>query len=214
MLIPKIYFDAYGGFNEKHRAVQDYEKWFEIFRGKRLIYLRDTLVIVRSHPQQTGRTYDKVLEEERWLYNWMAQNVEFDDLVGSGFTDMYHFFSAVFSRWLRHHSGEAIYALQKLKELPESPDIEERIRRFVNFLNHPEYDTYFLKENLSVIQQAFFFRGIKLPESRFILGNQISMIKSDKKIRVFSFHSLMQWLIDTPIIKSKIAHIRFGGANQ
>ncbi len=209
LLIPKFYFDAYGGFNEKHRAVQDYEKFFEMFRGKRLIYLNDTLVIVRDHNKQTGKTYSKVWEEEQWLYNWLVQSVKPDDLLGSGLTDMYHFYSAFLTRHLNRIYFAAIeYALQKIRELPESPDIEERIRRFVNFLNHPEYDTYFLKENLSIIQQAFFFRGIKLPESRFILGNQISTIKSDKKIRVFDFNSLLQWLIDTPMRKSIVEKIR------
>ena len=49
VLIPKKYFDEYGGFNPEHRAVQDYEKVFEMFRGKRIIYLNRNLITIRKH---------------------------------------------------------------------------------------------------------------------------------------------------------------------
>lgn len=203
LLIPKIYFDAYGGFDENYRAVQDYKKWFEMFRGKRLIYLRDTLIVSRRHDEQAGRTYSKFRDEEIWLYNWMIQNVESDDIVGSGLTDMYHFYSANFSRWFKHYTGEAKYAFQKLKELPESPDTDERIAKFIDFLNQEEYDTYFLKEEEPLIKQAFALRGLVLEdESVFIPETQLQEIESEKKFRVLDIINLFQWLMDTPIKKS------------
>ncbi len=213
LLIPKIYFDAYGGFDTKYRAVQDYKKWFEMFRGKRLIYLRDTLIISRSHPQQTGKTYSKVAEEERWLYKWLVQSFDSDDIVGSGLKDMYHFYSAVFTKFLVMSFADVyLYAFQKLKELPETPDTDEKINQLINFLNKDECDTYFLKEHQTLIKEALALRGISLEkENLFIPANQISTIKSDKKIRVFDILSLMQALIDAPVRKSIINNVEFTG---
>ena len=215
LLIPKIYFDVYGGFDENYRAVQDYKKWFEMFRGRRLIYLRDTLIISRNHPQQTGKTYSKVREEELWLYDWLVKSVEADDLVGSGLTDMYHFYSAAFTKFSISIFADATkYSLQKLRELPESPDSEERRLKFLNFLNQAEYDTYFFKEHEQIIKQTFVLRGITPDASKFIPISQVPAIKSDKKIRFFDFRSLMQLLIDTPVKKSIIENIRLEVAKR
>ena len=100
LLIPRMYFAAYGGFDERYRAIQDYKKWFEMFRGKRLIYLRKSLILSRFHEAQTTNTYDKIVDEEKFLRYYMFSSLESDDLVGSGLTGLYHLYSAVFSRWL------------------------------------------------------------------------------------------------------------------
>ncbi len=205
LLIPKIYFDTCGGFDENYRAVQDYKKWFEMFRGKRLIYLRDTLIISRVHSEQTNRTYSKLSEEERWLYMWLVQSTEPADLVGSGLIDMYHFYSAFFTRWSMQYPEAADFALKKLLELPESPNTDERIENFINFLNQDEYETYFLKKFETLIKQAMALRSISFEsDEKFISINQayqLFQIKSEKPVRVLEFLSLLQWLIDTPIKK-------------
>ena len=203
LLIPKFYFDAYGGFDENYRAVQDYKKWFEMFRGKRLIYLRDPLIISRRHPEQTGKTYSKVAEEEQWLYNWIVQSTEPDDLVGSGFTDMYHFYSAFFTRWsMSNYIEVSDFALKKMLELPETPDTDDRIDKFINVLNQDEYETYFLKEDELLIKRALALRGISFEnDDNFIPRHQLSQIKSEKPIRIFDFLALLQWRMDTPIKK-------------
>ena len=71
LLIPKFYFDVYGSFDETFRAVQDYKKWFEIFRGKRLVYVRQSLILSRQHAEQTTYKYSIRMSEEHWLYSWM-----------------------------------------------------------------------------------------------------------------------------------------------
>ena len=207
-LIPKIYFDAYGGFDEKYRAVQDYIKWFEMFRGKRLIYIRKPLVISRLHAEQTGRKYNKVREEEDWLYGWMTQNVDDDDLVGSGLVDMYHFYSAVFSRWINYfHLRESTikFAFNKMKSLPETPDTDERVKVFVQFfqnLLNQKPEVYFLKNEEQLINLAFSLRGVNFgAHERFITPEQIQNISSKKEIRLMRFDDITQWLIDTPIRK-------------
>ena len=166
LLIPKIYFDAYGGFDENYRAVQDYKKWFEIFRKKRLIYLRDTLIISRVHSEQTGKTYNKVSDEEHWLYMWLVKSTEPDDLVGSGLNDMYHFYSSFFTRFIvTQFIDAANYAFKKLQELPESPYTESRNKMLESFLNDERYETYFLKGLERIIHTALMLRGISLKQN-------------------------------------------------
>ena len=203
LLIPKIYFDSYGGFDEKYIAVQDYKKWFELFRGKRLVYVRKSLFISRTHAQQVTYTYGKRIDEERWLHLWMFQNMNENDLVGSGLTDMYHFYSAAFSRWLYSNYREAVeFAFQKLHEVPEAIDTDERIKRFLSFLANPNYDTYFLKDSEQPVKLALALRGINVNESRFISNEQaLDFATTQRNVRIFDFVSLFQWIIDTPIKK-------------
>lgn len=201
LLIPKIYFDAYGGFDENYRAVQDYKKWFEMFRGKRLIYIPKSLILSRAHVEQTTRTYDKIAEEEKWLHYYLFSNLESDDLVGSGLTDLYHLYSAVFSRWLHFPYPEAnFFVFQKLNELPESPDTDERIKKFKKFLFDKKYKNYFLKDSEQPLKIAFALRGIN-SDLNFISAEQVANIARKNDVRIFSFDSLRQWLIDTPIKK-------------
>ncbi|MBR6012602.1 MAG: glycosyltransferase [Selenomonadaceae bacterium] len=201
LLIPKIYFDAYGGFDENYRAVQDYKKWFEMFRGKRLIYIRKSLILSRVHIEQTTRTYDRIMEEEKWLHYYLFSNLESDDLVGSGLTDLYHLYSAVFSRWLHFPYPDALsFVFQKLNELPESPDTNERIKKFRKFLLDKKYKTYFLSESEQPLRIAFALRGME-NDLNFIPSEQAVNIIRKNNVRIFDFISLRQWLIDTPIKK-------------
>lgn len=92
--------------------------------------------------------------------------------------------------------------------MPESPDTDERIQKFLNFLNQKDCYTFFLKEYAPLIKQAFALRDLSFrDDSIFIPASQIKTLKADKPIRVFDYDSLLQWLIDTPIKKSAIKNI-------
>ena len=145
--------------------------------------------------------------EEKWLYGWMFYSANENDICGSGLSDMYNFYSAVFSRW-RHSklTDAANFVFAKIKELPESPDTDARIQNFFKFLSMNEYDTYFLKEHEVPLKQALILRGIALNDKKFVSASQIPDIKSERKIRLFDLNSLMQWLIDTPIKKDILLH--------
>ena len=207
LLIPKKYFDDYGGFDEKYYAVQDYKKWFEMFRGKRLIYLRKALILSRVHAEQTTKTYDKIKDEEEFLREYMVSNLEAGDIVGSGLTDLYHAYSAFFSRYINHlHMINAIeFVYQKLKELPESPDTDERIKKFKEFLFDPNYKTYYLDNDYKdLLKIELLLRGISPQNLNFVSieeMNKIAQNNRNGKIRFFEFVLLLQWIIDTPIKK-------------
>lgn len=54
LLIPRSAFDDFGLFNEKLRAVQDYEMWFRLSSRYSFIHIPKVLVIGRVHDQQVG----------------------------------------------------------------------------------------------------------------------------------------------------------------
>ncbi|MBR7024910.1 MAG: glycosyltransferase [Selenomonadaceae bacterium] len=205
LLIPKFYFDVYGGFDETFRAVQDYKKWFEMFRGKRLIYVRKPLVLSRQHAEQTTHTYSIRISEGQWLFSWMTYNLHKDDIVGSGLTDMYHSYSALFTKWQRSYTHQQAMPLviQKLTELSESPDAEARAKKLSNLINDGNFETYLPKEQEGIIKFDFGLRGVNLGGNvKFIPFNQFANVKPAQNVRLLHRDLLMQVLIDTPIRKA------------
>ncbi len=215
LLIPKIYFDAYGGFDETFRAVQDYKKWFEMFRGKRLVYVRQPLVLSRQHAEQTSHKYSMIWSEEHWLYSWMAYNLHKDDLVGSGLTDMYHLYSALFTKWYRGYNYQQAlpFVIQKILELPESPDINERTKALSNFVGNKACQIFLPAEDEKIIRFDFRLRGITLGDNvKFIPFAQLIEISPTKNVFPLTRNAIIQLLFDTPIRKEIFAaSIKNGG---
>lgn len=205
LLIPKFYFDVCGGFDETFRAVQDYKKWFEMFRGKRLVYIRRSLILSRQHVEQTTYTYGIRMSEERWLYNWMVYNLNNDDMIGSGLIDMYHLYSALFTRyhfsdWPPQRTALELL-IQKIMDTPESPD-DERVGNLSALINDGNFETYFPTEQEGLIRTDFYLRGIALSDNvKFIPFNQFANVKPANNVRLLIRDTLMQVLIDTPIKK-------------
>ena len=135
LLIPKVYFDRYGLFDESLRAVQDYKKWFEMFRKHRMIYVPHSLIQSRVHSDQVTYTYNKMNDEEDWLYSWIVESMSSDDLAGSG-VDLYHFYGY---KILQLRKGkfqlENKIAMDKLLSLDEPADADIQRKRFFDFLN-------------------------------------------------------------------------------
>lgn len=204
LLIPKFYFDAYGGFDETFRAVQDYKKWFEMFRGKRLVYVRQPLVLSRQHAEQTSHKYSIRMSEEHWLYSRMAYNLHKDDLVGSGLTDMYHLYSALFTKWYRGYNYQQalLFVIQKILELPESPDVSERTKILSNFIGDKTCTFWFPVAEEQLIRQDFSLRGVTLGDNvKFIPFEQLTKIRPTQTVWAMTRFNLEQMLFDTPIRK-------------
>ena len=202
-LIPKFYFDIYGGFDETFRAVQDYKKWFEMFRGKKLIYIRKPLLLSRKHPESTTNTYAIRDTEAAWFWHWAFYNVTPDDIIGSGLTDIYHLYSGLFTwhQWSPYKNGMNFLA-QKLMELPESPNANERAQKLNAIINDSKFENYFPADQERLIRLDFYWRGIILGGNvKFIPFQQLATIRPAPNIRLLNRKSLTQILIDTPIRK-------------
>lgn len=204
-LIPKFYFDVYGSFDETFRAVQDYKKWFEMFRGKRLIFIHKPLVLSRRHSEQTTNTLSLKPTESAWFWHWSFFSLHKDDIVGSGLTDMYHLYSGLFTKWQRNYAHQQAMPLviQKLTELSESPDAEARAKNLSNLINDGNFETYLPKEQEGIIKFDFGLRGVNLGGNvKFIPFNQFASVKPAQNVRLLHRDLLMQVLIDTPIRKA------------
>ena len=62
ILIHKSHFDRVGLFDPKLPMTQDYDLWFRILRGQKLVFLNTNNVLSRSHEKQ-----DSKLKRERYL---------------------------------------------------------------------------------------------------------------------------------------------------
>ena len=135
LLIPKSFFDRYGLFDESLRAVQDYKKWFEMFRKKRMIYVHQSLTQSRVHSNQVTYTYKKKDDEEDELYSWIVESMSPDDLAGSG-VSLYHFYGTMILK-LRNGKFQPAnkIAVDKLLPLDEPADADIQRKQFFNFLH-------------------------------------------------------------------------------
>ena len=175
-----------------------------MLRGRRLIYIRKPLILSRQHAEQTTYKYSIRMSEEHWLYSWMVYNVKKDDFVGSGLNDLYHLYSALFTRWFGGNIfQQAIqFVVQKLIELPESTNAKERAKMLNATINDGKFETYLPTEQEVITKFDFNLRGVNLGDNvKFIPFNQFASVKPAKKVRLLTRDSLMQVLIDTPIKK-------------
>ena len=204
LLIPKFYFDAYGGFEETFRAIQDYKKFFELFRGKRLIYVRKLLNFCRIHQKNMSINYNLVPVENDWMHSWMYLNMTEDDIVGSGLTDLYNLYSALFTRKLLSPNliRAREFLIKKILTMPESPDTDDKLNSLDIFINDDNFETFFPEEEENIIRTDFYLRGIALGDNvKFIPFNQFENVKTANNVRLLTRDTLMQVLIDTPIKK-------------
>ena len=127
LLIPKRYFDIYGYFDEDLRTTQDYAKWFDMIRDKRIVYVPRALIKSRVHDSQVGNTYDKFQEECDELHLWMMKNIRESDISRMGW-DLYHFYSIMLPRLYSSGFINAYrYVYRQLYQLPENIYAEERV---------------------------------------------------------------------------------------
>ena len=148
------------------------------------------------------------MSEEHWLYSWMVYNVNEDDIIGSGLSDMYHLYSALLTRWFNGYiySDAVQFVVQKLTELPESPNSDERAKVLNAVVNDKKRKTYFPQEQEELLRREFGWRGVNFGNNvKFIPFNQFANIKPSKDVRLLHRDLLIQALIDTPIRKKIFA---------
>lgn len=75
LLIHKSYFEKAGNFNESLRTTQDYDMWFRMFEGQKLIYIPQALVLGRVHNDQGSKTIPEHYSERVQLYNDFILNI-------------------------------------------------------------------------------------------------------------------------------------------
>ena len=92
-LIHKSHFERVGMFNESLLTSQDYDMWFRIFRGQKIVYIDDVLITSRAHAEQGSRTierFQKNCEEIQIDMICRLTQEEIFDLFGSKYQMYYH----------------------------------------------------------------------------------------------------------------------------
>jgi len=100
LLIHRSHFDRVGLFNEALLTTQDYDLWFRMLRGQKLIYSRRIDVASREHKEQTSRRLKGEHEKEcarLWIHllSQVAdeEKIEMSGSVDAFYTDLYQHFS-------------------------------------------------------------------------------------------------------------------------
>jgi glycosyltransferase involved in cell wall biosynthesis len=142
LLIHKSYFEKYGLFDEKLKTTQDYAKWFEMFKDKRMLYIEQPLIQSRIHKEQTGATYKNFHKERDDLHRWMMENVTLTDTKKMGW-DLYHFFSVLLPILdISGYTSSYQYACKRLLQLKESPKTLNKIEKLKFFLQLQDHKLY------------------------------------------------------------------------
>lgn len=84
LLFHKSLFDKYGLFDEKLLTSQDYAKWFEMFRDKKIVYIDETLAKYRVHVNQTSALDSDFMKNSEDLHEWIATKLNEADSLSAG----------------------------------------------------------------------------------------------------------------------------------
>jgi glycosyltransferase involved in cell wall biosynthesis len=79
LLIHKSHFERVGVFNENLYATPDYDLWFRMLKGQRLIYINEALIMSREHKAQVTHRHEKSRAESDELWLYMLENVTVED---------------------------------------------------------------------------------------------------------------------------------------
>jgi hypothetical protein len=81
LLIPRVAFEEFGGFNEALRSTQDYDLWFRMAEKYRFIHIDKVLVQARSHSKQGSFSMaDTVITECDTLYSGFVRTLSTKDV--------------------------------------------------------------------------------------------------------------------------------------
>lgn len=126
LLIHASCFEKAGVFNEQLKTTQDYDMWFRIFRGIKLIHIPQALVVTRIHSKQGSCTIKEFdAERERLFLNILRglTNKEKIDVWGDEYTCLQNF-QSFFEVYSMRKGME--YIKKQLSVCKKPDDIRER----------------------------------------------------------------------------------------
>ena len=124
-LIPRVYFERYGLFDEKLRYWQDVKLFFDMLIGNKAVFVPKVLVKSRQHKQQNGQRHIAESYKERTAE--IIKNADMFVERGSKQIgcDIYHTYG-IFMLALYMPEFYS-YIARKMKNLPETLDIDKKI---------------------------------------------------------------------------------------
>lgn len=130
MLIHKSHFDRVGKFNEGLITTQDYELWFRMFRGQKILYVPQSLTISRLHGAQGSNTIKSYAKEREELHDSFVKKISDEEII-----DMYGSKNNFYSKMLAFFRGNGMKeAFNEINKLFQETDIPDDLSIQVNSL--------------------------------------------------------------------------------
>lgn len=132
LLIHKRHFQRVGLFDEKLRFTQDYDLWFKMFRDVTLIYINQSLVMMREHGQQVTHAYEQNRTESDALWLQMLKNITPEEAYKLGGSESHFWKSRVEFLCFTPYTKARKYSQDRLKAFGgETVSLELFIRRII-----------------------------------------------------------------------------------
>ena len=128
VLIHRSYFDKYGLFDEALLTTQDYAKWFEMFKDKKIAFVNKVLVKSRMHETQTSRTNSDVYKNIYELHRGFANELNESDARVAGM-DYYTLLCVAMTRFENIGASEAERIIEDKLLCVQEPSYGEDSRR-------------------------------------------------------------------------------------
>ena len=171
LLIHRSFFDKYGLFDEKLLTSQDYAKWFEMFRDKKIVYVNETLAKYRVHSNQNSILITDFMKNSEELHEWFANELKPSDSVSAGM-DYYTLLGLAMVRFGNCGFFEAADIVAKKMSNVEEPDYgKDKREELKNVINDKSQDVYIycMGNRGKTLIYALTLRGVNI--SGFSDGN-------------------------------------------
>lgn len=165
VLIHKSHFQRCGLFDESLKTTQDYDMWFRMFRGQKLIYLDETLVVSRQHREQGSKTIETHLDACNELHERFLKEIT-EREVNTLFGGYYEFYGQMHDYAIKmpYHKFYD-YIKQQLLATPEPENMQEKqekLRSYIYSDNCKKLYIFGAGKNGIYLQKQLQFRGIHI----------------------------------------------------
>ncbi len=83
LLLHKSHFDRAGTFDEALLTSQDYDLWFRVFRGQKLVFVPQSLICSRLHSEQGTRTMDCFRAESGRFFSRASLELSIEEVIAA-----------------------------------------------------------------------------------------------------------------------------------
>ncbi len=127
LLIHKSHFERVGAFREDLIAVQDYEMWYRLLIGQKLVFVDKPLVIGRLHDKQVSVTNPRCADEMDWLYKKFVDELS-ENAIKKSFGSQYNFYARMSAHYHQNQLQKFDnYPLIKLKSTPMPDNVVRKV---------------------------------------------------------------------------------------
>ena len=177
LLIHRSYFEKYGLFDVTKKTTQDYYQWFKFYKNNSIIYVKDVLVHIRLHPEQSSHTEAIMSHEENEMYIYFSDNISQLDIANTGLS-LYQFYSMLVSRLFSIKFKPALcHIIDKMKNIYNEESAIYRIMLWGKFFEKRRIILYCAGRRFKKVYFYLYSRGI--PVYGFSDTNE-ALLKKDK----------------------------------